>query len=130
VAEALETSWLHGDLEGRAMSYAVQHLVPSHLRELQERKEALVSKALEAVKDRLTKEINYWDHRTQELKAQEAAGKQLRMNWQRAQERADNLQRRLERRLEELEQERKLAPLFGDAKDSVTKLITEMKSLP
>ena len=111
VAEALEASWLHGDLEGRAMSYAVQHLVPSHLRELQERKEALVSKALEAVKDRLTKEINYWDHRAQELKAQEAAGKQLRMNWQRAQERADNLQRRLERRLEELEQERKLAPL-------------------
>jgi len=111
VAEGLEASWLHGDLEGRAMSYAVQHLVPSHLRELQERKEALVRKALEAVKDRLTKEINYWDHRAQELKAQEAAGKQLKMNWQRAQERADELQRRLERRLEELEQERKLSPL-------------------
>ncbi len=107
----LEASWLHGDLEGQAMSYAVQHLVPSHLRELQERKAVLVSKALEAVKDRLTKEINYWDHRAQELKAQQAAGKQLKMNWQRAQERADELQRRLERRLEELEQERKLAPL-------------------
>jgi superfamily II DNA or RNA helicase len=88
VGSDLESSWLHADLEGQAMSYAVQHLVPGHLRELQERKEAIVQKALEAVKDRLTKEINYWDHRAQELKAQEAAGRQLKMNWQCAQERA------------------------------------------
>jgi hypothetical protein len=27
-----------------------------------------------AVKDRLTKEINHWDHRAGQLKAQEAAG--------------------------------------------------------
>jgi hypothetical protein len=64
-----------------------------------------------AVKERLTKEIAYWDHRAEELKAQEAAGRQPRMNWQRARQRADDLQGRLQRRMAELEQERHLSPL-------------------
>ncbi len=75
------------------------------------RKEEFVAKALAAVKDRLTKEINYWDHRAQTLKAQEQAGKQPRMNWLKAQERADGLQARLQKRLQELEQERQLSAL-------------------
>src|SRR6267142_6838526 len=64
-----------------------------------------------AVKERLTKEIAYWDHRAEELKAQEAAGRQPRMNWQRARQRADDLQARLQRRMTELEQEHHLSPL-------------------
>ncbi|BDA73091.1 hypothetical protein CAL7716_072570 [Calothrix sp. PCC 7716] len=65
-----------------------------------------------AVKDRLTKEINYWDFRASELKTQEAAGKaNAKINSEKARQRADELQMRLQQRLSELEQERKLSPL-------------------
>lgn len=111
VTSALEADWLHADLEGKAVSYAIDNLVPKHVAEIRQRKEEFATKALVAVKDRLTKEINYWDHRAQELKAQEEAGRQPRMNWLKAKERADELERRLQKRLEELEQERHLSPL-------------------
>jgi hypothetical protein len=39
------------------------------------RKLELIAKTEAAVKDRLTKEITYWDHRAEELKLQEQAGK-------------------------------------------------------
>jgi hypothetical protein len=86
-------------------------LVPQHLAEVKARKEELVRKTMAAVKDRLTKEINYWDHRAAELKLQEEAGRTPRLNSAKARQRADELQARLERRMEELEQERQLAPL-------------------
>jgi hypothetical protein len=111
VAQSLEADWLHDDLEAKAISYAIASLVPRHFEEVKRRKEEFVAKAMAAVKDRLTKEINFWDHRAQELKAREQAGKQPRMNWLRAQERADYLQSRLQKRMEELEQERRLSPL-------------------
>jgi Domain of unknown function (DUF3883)/SNF2-related domain len=49
--------------------------------------------------------------RAEDLKTQEAAGRQPRINWQRARQRADDLQARLQRRMTELEQERHLSPL-------------------
>ncbi len=59
----------------------------------------------------MTKEIAYWDHRAEELKAQEQAGKvNARLNSEMARRRADELQGRLQRRLAELEQEKRLAP--------------------
>src|SRR5262249_8547151 len=80
--------------------------------EVKARKEALVRKTMAAVKDRLTKEIAYWDHRAGQLRAQESAGKPLaRMNSALARQRADELEGRLRRRMEELEQERDLSPL-------------------
>ena len=58
------------------------------------------------MKDRLTKEINYWDHRAEELKLQEQAGKaNARLNSQEARKRADDLQGRLQKRMEQLELE-------------------------
>ncbi|MBV8358853.1 MAG: DEAD/DEAH box helicase family protein, partial [Deltaproteobacteria bacterium] len=63
LSSVLETSWLSGDLESKILEYAVSELVPVHLEEVQRRKEELVSKTVTAVRDRLTKEINYWDHR-------------------------------------------------------------------
>jgi hypothetical protein len=111
VAAVLDQAWLQDDLEGQALAYAVDTLVPGHLAEVRQRREELVAKTMAAVKERLTKEIAYWDHRAEELKAQEAAGRQPRMNWQRARQRADDLQARLQRRMTELEQERHLSPL-------------------
>lgn len=112
VESMLSSQWLRGDLEGLVKGYAIQELVPRHRDEVRNRKEAYVDKAMAAVKERLTTEINYWDHRAQTLKAQEEAGKQQpRMNWMKAQERADELQRRLQKRTAELAQERQLSPL-------------------
>jgi superfamily II DNA or RNA helicase len=111
VTPLLDQGWLQGDMEGQALAYAVDTLVPGHLAEVRQRREELVAKTMAAVKERLTKEIAYWDHRAEELKAQEAAGRQPRMNWQRARQRADDLQARLQRRMTELEQERHLSPL-------------------
>jgi hypothetical protein len=72
----------------------------------------LVARTLVAVKERLTKEINYWDHRAAELKERELAGRQSsHLNSGLARQRADDLAARLQKRLAELEQERKLAPL-------------------
>jgi superfamily II DNA or RNA helicase len=114
VTPILEKDWLKGNaadgyqpLESLARAYAVQQLVPRIFVEVKQRREEMVSRTLAAVKDRLTKEISYWDHRAQDLKAQELAGRvNARLNSELAQRRADDLQARLQRRLEELEQER------------------------
>jgi hypothetical protein len=60
----------------------------------------------------LTKEITYWDHRAEQLKLQEKAGKpNARLNSGEARKRADNLQGRLQKRLEELKLEAQISPL-------------------
>jgi superfamily II DNA or RNA helicase len=102
---------LSNNLEREAVHYAVSNLVPDHLAEIKSRKEALIAKTETAVRDRLTKEINYWDLRAEELKLQELAGKTPRLNSGRARQRADDLQARLEKRLTELQQERQLSAM-------------------
>ncbi len=105
-------SWLTGDLQAQARSFAITQLVPRHLSELRARREAQINKTAQAVNERLTKEISYWDVRATTLQAQEAAGRpNARLNSQIARQRCDELEMRLQRRLQELEQERTLAPL-------------------
>jgi hypothetical protein len=107
-----ECAWISRELESRAHSYAIAKVVPEHLTEVRERKLALLDKTEAAVKDRLTKEINYWDFRAEQLKDQEKAGKiNARLNSGEARKRADELQARLQRRMEEITNERQLAPL-------------------
>ena len=127
-----DADWLRSGLEDRALSYAIAQLAPWHLQEVKRRKEALIDKTAAAVKDRLTKEINYWDHRAEELKAQELAGRTPRMNSARARQRADELEVRLRKRMEELEQERHLSALapvvVGGALVVPRKLLQKLKS--
>ena len=111
VEAELQAQWLGEDPEKGVLEYAVTSLVPRHLEEVKARKDALVAKTIEAVRDRLTKEINHWDHRADELKAQELAGKTPRLNSGRARQRAEDLEARLQKRMEELEQERRLSAL-------------------
>ncbi len=112
IPQLQDASWLKGDLEEQARSYAITELVPRHLAEVKQRREAQIDKTSAAVNDRLTTEISYWDYRAATLKIQEAAGKvNARLNSQIARQRAEELLGRLERRLSELEQERKLSPL-------------------
>jgi superfamily II DNA or RNA helicase len=104
--------WVRADLEGKVLEHAALHLVPGHYDEVRQRKEELVNKTLAAVKERLTAEIAYWDHRAAQLKDQELAGKvNARLNSGLARQRADELTARLQKRLAELEQERRLSPL-------------------
>jgi superfamily II DNA or RNA helicase len=106
----LEESWLRGDLENRGMDFAIQHMLPEQLGEVRNLRIERAGRTEIAVKERLTKEINYWDHRAEELKALEQAGRQPKMNAQYARRRADELQARMRRRLEELQLERQIIP--------------------
>ena len=112
VAPSLEAEWLSGGLESQIIDYAVECLIPEHIKGVKARKEELVPKTIAAVKERLTKEINHWDNRANDLKLQEEAGKPMaRINSAGARQRADELSSRLKNRLEELEQERRVSSI-------------------
>ena len=112
VESATKEDWLSEQIEERAQTYAVETLAPEHLAEVKSRKEEFVAKTMAAVKDRLTKEINYWDHRANQLEEQERAGRvNARINSGKARQRASDLAARLDKRMAELEQERRLSPL-------------------
>jgi hypothetical protein len=116
-----ECQWIAGSagvppaeqtIEQQAQGYAIAQVVPEHLAEVKGRKLELIAKTEAAVKDRLTKEITYWDHRAEELKLQEQAGKpNAKLNSGEARKRADLLQGRLQKRLEDLKLEAQLSPL-------------------
>ncbi len=107
-----ECSWISQNLEQKAQGYAIAHVVPEHLEEVRGPRLALIAKTEAAVKDRLTKEISYWDHRAQTLKLEEQAGKSNnRLNSLEASRRADLLQGRLQKRMHELALERQISPL-------------------
>jgi SNF2 family DNA or RNA helicase len=107
-----ECNWIDRGLEQRAQAHAIESVVPEHLAEVRGGRVELLAKTEAAVKERLTKEITYWDHRAEELKLQEQAGKpNARLNSGEARKRADNLQARLQKRLEELKLEAQISPL-------------------
>jgi hypothetical protein len=113
VSATLESqTWLKADLESAVVGHAIETLVPNHIKEVRSRREDLVVRTTAAVKDRLTKEINYWDHRANQLKDQELAGKaNAKINFGKARQRADELQARLQKRMADLELERQMSPL-------------------
>jgi SNF2 family DNA or RNA helicase len=97
-------------LESQVISHAITQLIPRHLERVRSRREELIDKTLHAVQERLTREINYWDRRAAELRRQEREGRaNARLNSALAQQRADELAARLERRKEELALERQIS---------------------
>lgn len=107
-----ECQWITHDLEQKATTHAIAHVVPGHLQEVRSRRLGWIEKTRAAVKDRLTKEIGYWDHRAAELKLQEQAGRaNARLNSQEARRRADELQGRLQKRLQQLDLEAQISAL-------------------
>ncbi len=107
-----ECAWITRDLEQQALGHAIAQIVPGHLQEVRGRRLHLIEKTRAAVKDRLTKEINYWDYRAEELKLQEQTGKSnARLNSQEARRRADEMQARLQKRMEQLDFEAQIAAL-------------------
>jgi hypothetical protein len=93
------------------MEHAIVVAAPAHLEEVRRRTLDRVDRTTAAVRERLLSEIRHWDHRANELKDQELAGKQPKMNSARARQRADELEARLKRRIDELDAERQLSAL-------------------
>jgi hypothetical protein len=85
--------------------------VPQHVDEVKGQRDSRVEKTKEQVRNRLIKEISHWDHRAEQLRLEEQAGKRnAKVNSQQLRRRVEELQERLEKREEELEKERKLSP--------------------
>jgi len=119
ILERPECAWISGDLEQKAQAHAVAHVVPEHLAEIRGARLALIGKTEAAVKDRLTKEINYWDNRAEQLKLEEqAGGTGARLHSGEARRRADTLQARLRKRLEELKQDEQISPRLSGIRNA------------
>lgn len=105
-----ECSWISATLEKKAQSHAISHVVPEHIAEVRGRRLEWIEKTRAAVKERLTKEIAYWDHRAEDLKLQEQAGRAgARLNSSEARRRADDLHSRLQKRISELDREAQIS---------------------
>jgi len=102
VEDIRNASWISGDLEKLALNHAIRHLVPDHYNEVKTRRERQADKILNAVNERLVKEINYWSDRYIRLGEDAAAGKQPRMQPEMARRRVEELTARLEGRKREL----------------------------
>ena len=111
IAAALEAPWLSGDVEAKAAGYALSSIVPRHVEEVRARRLPEIDKVEREVAARLKKEINHWDRRAQDLKAQECAGRRTRLSAGQAEARANDLARRLQRRLAALALERDISAL-------------------
>lgn len=109
LAHLPEWSWLSRNVEGTAVDYAIEHIAAEHYRSVSQQRIAQVDKAKNAVKVRLTGELQYWDARANELKEKEAAGKSnSKINSTMARRRADELEERMRKRLAELDLEKQL----------------------
>lgn len=105
-------AWLTKNVEDRAMEFAVSEILPPQIQQIREKKMANLKKTEKAVLERLTSEIQYWDARSADLRQKELAGKKnSKLNSMQASRRADNLQGRLQKRMEELEKEKMISSL-------------------
>jgi hypothetical protein len=111
IDDLLDAEWLGDDPERLATEYAIGTATKAHLDEVRRRTLDRVDRTSRAVRARLEAEIRHWDHRANQLKEQELAGKKPRLNSGRARARADELQARMKRRLRELESEKQLSSL-------------------
>lgn len=103
----LKEPWCQaGDLEARVIRHASATVAREHAEAVKTRTIARVDKTRRLVRERLTKEINYWDQRAFELREQERAGKKTRLPAEQIEQRTEALVRRLDRRLKDLDKER------------------------
>jgi superfamily II DNA or RNA helicase len=110
VLETLDEDWLRRDWDRRAVGFAVERIVPDHVREVKERRLPFIDKVEHEVRARLQKEINHWERQAQELKEKERAGKKTRLPASMAQGEADKLAERMKIRLLDLDKERSIMP--------------------
>lgn len=103
IQDVLSAPWLVKDLEHTALAHASSHLVPEHFDEVRSRREKSVEKTLNAVHERLVKEINFWSDRYIKLQDDLQAGKDVRLTLENVRRTIDDLNARLESRQKELQ---------------------------
>ena len=96
-------------LDREVIEYASRSIARQHLQDTTARVHEYVDKTARLVRARLQKEIDFWDGRAAEIRAGERTGKSFRLPADQAQARADELSRRLARRLHELDLQRAVA---------------------
>lgn len=103
VQPLLEQPWLASGLENRALVHAAAELAPAHFEDVRQRRERQLDKIHGAVRERLTKEINYLSGRAIELDIEVKAGRQPRIQPDQLRRRAEELAARLQSRERELD---------------------------
>ena len=109
IGEVLDQPWLKEDWERRVQAFAIQDVVPMHVEEVREQRLHLLDKTEQEVIARLSKEINYWDARADDLRLKELAGKKTRLSASNAQARATDLVERMDRRRKEIALQRSIS---------------------
>jgi len=105
----LTEDWIKNTPEKTVIDYALTSIVPEEFKIVDLRRKEYIQKTMKAVKERLTKEIFFWDNRANELKDKELIGKErVGLNSGRARQMADELQARLNARTEDLKKQEKL----------------------
>jgi len=102
VSDILDAPWLTQNLEQVDLGYASSCMVPDHYEEVKRRREQRVDKTSAAVRERLVREINFWQDRAIKLKEDVAAGRQPIVNYENAQRLVEELSARLQTRTAEL----------------------------
>ena len=106
----LNQDWCNAsDLDRRIIEYASTTVARSHAESVTARTHERVDRTKRLVRERLQHEINFWDRRAAEIRDNERAGKSSRLPASQAQARAEELARRLDRRLHDLDLERSVA---------------------
>jgi superfamily II DNA or RNA helicase len=100
--------WLSAGVENIALDWAVTEGMPEELARIRDLVIARVTQVRRLVKQRLDGEINYWDMRYADLLDAQSAGRSLKMKPETAYARARDLERRLEKRLAQLDQDEEL----------------------
>lgn len=108
IAELMENPWMRSDHQQVAIGYAIGTLAPKHLGEVRERTERMVDRAIQAVHERLTHEINRLDFDYQDQLLAQQAGKTVRRSPESIRNSRDDLMRRLAARTKELELQKQL----------------------
>lgn len=102
--------WLKQNMEDKIKSFAITTIAKDHLERVKKNRQYLVEKTKMAVEERLTNEIRYWDHRARDLRMQEESGRpNAKLNSNEARKRADELQTRMQKRIQELDEESKIS---------------------
>lgn len=111
IQDILDAPWVAANLEQTALAYAANHLVPDHFHEVRTRRQQYVQKVLDAVHERLVKEINYQMDQLEKQKQKQklATGKEMESAIQGTRNTIATLRARLDARTAQLNAMRDLA---------------------
>ncbi|MBE3122674.1 MAG: DUF3883 domain-containing protein [Thermoplasmata archaeon] len=105
----LSEPWIRGDAEKKIIDYTLHNIILDEYHKVELRRMEFVDKTMRAVKERLTKEIIYWDKRANELKQKELSGAvRGGLSSGTARKMADELESRMKKRMDDLEKQKHL----------------------